>query len=59
MAENNGNNGSEDLLGVRTMTSEQFAMLNDGIPTTPNSFRHSGAAAPMTLKEQEKVKTYN
>ena len=45
-----------DLISLRSMTSEQFAVLNDSnIPTTPNSFRHSGAAAPLTLKEQEKV----
>lgn len=47
--------GGEDLINLRTMTSEQFALLNENIPTTPNSFRHSGTAAPMTLKEQEKV----
>lgn len=43
------------MLGLSRMTSEQFSLLNDNIPTTPTSFRHSGAAAPMTLKEQEKL----
>lgn len=48
-----------DLINLRSMTSEQFAVLNDSnIPTTPNSFRHSGAAAPLTLKEQEKVASW-
>lgn len=47
--------GQQDVLGLSRMTSEQFSLLNDNIPTTPTSFRHSGAAAPMTLKEQEKV----
>lgn len=45
----------ENLIALQRMTSEQFAMLNENIPTTPNSFRHSGPTAPLTLKEQEKV----
>lgn len=44
-----------DLINLKRMTSEQFSLLNDNIPTSPNSFRQSGPAAPMTLKEQEKV----
>jgi hypothetical protein len=47
--------GKESLINMRRMTSDQFAKLNDNIPTTPTSFRQSGMAAPLTLKEQEKV----
>lgn len=47
----------DNLIALQRMTSEQFSLLNDNIPTTPNSFRHSGPTAPLTLKEQEKVRT--
>lgn len=46
---------TNDLINLKRMTAEQFSLLNDNIPTSPNSFRQSGPAAPMTLKEQEKV----